>query len=343
MYHLQRYDFKEVIGFLPGLDAQLPNFEIWLQDAWDIIMFNGSRKEEGKFVELENSYIGDGDILIWIASFYTIYSEFYSLINSEEIHEINYVDFYSSLSDWDSFLSAYLSKDIQIAVNKYIFLKDSTCQVPLFNHIDCVAFDVPERVDYLYNYYFYKEDDIISIPYEVLESEIESRISYIKTSLYGYFNALYSTCLEERIMKEAIMQFMYGLHWFLNYTYVDISLLTDRIGMFREDDEILKQHLLDVFNECVRDIFKECPYYICFDFNLFLKLKDYSSYIFIGNQLLHRIPNIIEERNYLDEYSLDKTIKKQIEIEIQEQQDTIIRTYNWILSWKYINGDFQDD
>lgn len=315
----KKYNYIDAVAFLPGLDIQLSNFYFWLEDAWNIVLFDCMIKER---VDIESDKLAEeecGDILLWIASFYTLYSDFHNIHRASPMFLINYMEFYEFLFDWKYYLSKYLESKIFKSINEYILNKKVCCSLELYNENEkCFSFICTEQGS-------------ISLPYEVLKAEVKNREKLIKKRIYSYFHNEHKKINNIQSInittEESIMDFMFCLHWIVNYTDFNDKYFISLFSSCCMNEEVIKEY----FNELAKLSYTsfvqnmDIPYMPNFSSNSISKLIKYT-----GRYLLNS--EVLSVKQNCNSSSLDDgtELSKPLEYNFKD----INLAFNWLKSWR---------
>lgn len=309
----KKYNYIDALSFMPGLDIEVKNFEIWLEDAWNIVIFDNVVKDRALEENKDLTYKECGDILIWIVSFYGVYSDFDNILAEESKEHKNYKKFFEFLDEWQVFLSNYLEQKIYERVNNHILNKELSCEFPLYDlELKCFNFDC-------------KEQRNCSLPYEVLMEEILIKKKFIKRKLYNYFYMESKKYNFEITTNEMLMQFMFSFHWLVNYTDFDDEYFVKIVNSDNNSEEYMKQYYKELLEETYMSFNKLYKPSIESNFNF--------SFLKYLNPLILK-SSILMVKWHDDNYSFwDEEYTDIIDL-IHSSDEKIWLADNWLSSWR---------
>lgn len=314
----KKYNYIDALGFTPGLDIEFKNFEIWLEDAWNILMFDGVVKSRVSEESEGLTYKEYGDILIWMVSFYSVYSDFHSIFAEELKEQKNYTKFFEFLAEWEECISAYLEMKIYKRVNDYIVNKDLTCKVPLYNlELKCFNFEC-------------NSNELYSLPYEILREEIVSRKKFIKRKLYNYFYMESKKYNFQITTSEMLMQFMFCFHWITNYTDFNDDEFINIANSKTDTDQNIRSYFEELVNNSYIKFLDDTgiPCLISFEPSASLKFFKYIDHFIL------KYSTFVTVKWHEDYYSFEDDEYREFKKLVNLEEEKVISAYNWLRSWR---------
>lgn len=193
----ERYNWVDVKELAESIFDDYDFEKRWIQDAWNLLMFNSVINEKNIISRDLNNY-QRGDAIIWLITLYRFYFNYKCVIDYESAyydHDVG-LDGFATYRSIDLTDKLYNIEEGRISVTEYMWndvnekLNDLALkgEVPQQEFYDvenkCFSFD-GEGYETIYNSEASPNDD--SIAKIVLLEEIELRKEHFKNSVFEYF------------------------------------------------------------------------------------------------------------------------------------------------------------